>query len=344
LNRRKVTILSYHSVLNGDEPTCVDPYKQHIPLRLFQQHLDYLQQNRKVISLSEFLNAKREHLRLPNYSVVLTFEDGFEDFYTVAASQLAQRKLAATVFIITDRADGRLPPNGESFLSWQQVQELASCGIEIGSHTCSHPRLPELPLEEVRRELADSRATIIAQLNPPDVPLSFPYGRTSESISQLAQSLGYSCAITGTLGHNDRETDNFALHRTTIASDDDLATFAARVSGLTWWISILRRFILGAENRNELQPDCAVSAAGWLPLLFVARRAAPALALIAILTAILTVWSIRPFAPAPGYGLEDEALSDTHDPGVEQTILTRKALSRDEVFSIVVDRNEREKR
>jgi len=118
LKRKKVTILSYHSVLSGDEPACVDPYKQHIPLRLFQKHLDYLQQNRKVISLSEFLNSKREHRRLPNNSVVLTFEDGFEDFYTVAARQLAQRQLAATVFVITDRADGRLPPNGESFLSW----------------------------------------------------------------------------------------------------------------------------------------------------------------------------------------------------------------------------------
>jgi hypothetical protein len=98
----------------------------------------------------------------------------------------------------------------------------------------------------------------------------------------------------------------------------------------------VRAAISEAEQQDE--------ATSWLPLLFVARRAVPAMTLIAILTAILTVWSIRPVAPAPGYGLEDEALSDTHDPGVEQTILTRNALSRDEVFSIVVDRNEREKR
>lgn len=259
LNRRKVTILSYHSVLNSDEPAGADPYKQHIPLRLFQKHLDFLQHNWTVISLSEFLKARRESRRLPNYSVVLTFEDGFEDFYTVAASQLGQRQLAATVFVITDRADRRLPPNGESFLSWRQVQELESSGIEVGSHTCSHPRLTELPMEEVRRELADSRAAIMAHVNQRNVPLSFPHGRTSESISQLAQSLGYSCAITTTLGHNGRDADIFALRRTTIASDDDLATFAARVSGLTWWMSVLRGFIIGQETENELQTDCSVS-------------------------------------------------------------------------------------
>jgi len=123
------------------------------------------------------------------------------------------------------------------------------------------------------------------------------------------------------------------------------------------------RIVLFAASRNDEEAEAAAASpflfarvraaiseaeqqgeAGWLPLLFVARRAVPAMALIAILTAILTVWSIRPFATATGYGLEDEALSDTHDPGVEQTILTRNALSRDEVFSLVVDRNEREKR
>ena len=98
----------------------------------------------------------------------------------------------------------------------------------------------------------------------------------------------------------------------------------------------VRAAILEAEQRD--------AAAGWLPLLFVARRAVPAMASIAILTAMMTVWSMRPTAPAPGYGLEEEALADTRDPGVEQTILTRNALSRDEVFSIVVDRSEREKR
>jgi hypothetical protein len=124
------------------------------------------------------------------------------------------------------------------------------------------------------------------------------------------------------------------------------------------------RMILFAASRNDEQSEAAATspflftrvraaiseaapqseAAGWLPLLFVARRAVPVMALIAILTAILTLWAIRPIAPAPGYGMEDEALSDTRDPGVEQTVLTRNALSRDEVFSIVVDRSEREKR
>ena len=77
---------------------------------------------------------------------------------------------------------------------------------------------------------------------------------------------------------------------------------------------------------------------GWLSLIQVAWRAVPAMALVAIMTAALTVWSTQtPVAPVAQ--TDDEPLIAL-DPGVEQTVLaSRNGLSRDEVFSIVVDRN-----
>jgi len=122
------------------------------------------------------------------------------------------------------------------------------------------------------------------------------------------------------------------------------------------------RLVLLAAARNDAEVEAAASspflytrlrariseeerrrqdAGSWGSVLSVARRAIPAMALVAILAAILTIWPMQRAAPAVGYGLEDEALTDTRDPGVEQTILTRNALSRDEVFSIVLDRNTR---
>jgi len=87
-----------------------------------------------------------------------------------------------------------------------------------------------------------------------------------------------------------------------------------------------------AEEKRRLDES-----GGWLPMLFVARRAIPAMALIAALSGVLMIWPIQPSAPTGLYGLEDEALSDTRDPGVEQTVLSRNALSSDEVLGIVVD-------
>jgi hypothetical protein len=80
-------------------------------------------------------------------------------------------------------------------------------------------------------------------------------------------------------------------------------------------------------------------ARGWLSLIQVAWRAVPAMALVAIMAAVLTVWSTQS-AVAPVAQADDEPLVGTLDPGVEQTVLaSRNGLSREEVFNIVVERN-----
>jgi hypothetical protein len=79
---------------------------------------------------------------------------------------------------------------------------------------------------------------------------------------------------------------------------------------------------------------------GWLSMILVARRAIPAMALVATLAAVLTIWSAGLSLTGAQAQNDDEALFGIGDPGVEQTVLTsRSGLSRDEVFNIVVDRN-----
>jgi hypothetical protein len=79
-------------------------------------------------------------------------------------------------------------------------------------------------------------------------------------------------------------------------------------------------------------------AGGWLSIFFVARQAVPAMALIALLAAVLTVWSAQLGAPASP--VDDDALFGAPGAGVEQTVLAdTNGLPPDEVFNIVVDRN-----
>ena len=78
---------------------------------------------------------------------------------------------------------------------------------------------------------------------------------------------------------------------------------------------------------------------GWLSLIQVAWRAVPAMALVAILAAVLTVWTSQS-AVVSTPQTDDEPLIGALDPGVEQTVLTsRNGLSREDVFNIVLDRN-----
>ena len=93
--------------------------------------------------------------------------------------------------------------------------------------------------------------------------------------------------------------------------------------------------VRAAINEGREQED----ARGWMSLIQVAWRAVPAMALVAIMAAVLTVWSTNT-APTQVAQADDETLIGALDPGVENTVLaSRNGLSREEVFNIVVDRN-----
>ena len=91
------------------------------------------------------------------------------------------------------------------------------------------------------------------------------------------------------------------------------------------------RAAIGEEKRRR------EDGGGWVSMIRIAWRAVPAMALIALLAAVLTVWSDQSVVVTQ---TDDEPLIGALDPGVEQTVLTsRNGLTREEVFNIVVDRN-----
>jgi len=118
------------------------------------------------------------------------------------------------------------------------------------------------------------------------------------------------------------------------------------------------RLVLRAASRNDTETEAAASApflyprlraaiaeeqrrrdetGGWL---FVAQRAIPTLTLIAVLTAILTVWLAQLSQPTTLARFDEDVIFETRETGLEQAVLAnRNGLSRDEVFSLVVDRN-----
>ncbi len=81
---------------------------------------------------------------------------------------------------------------------------------------------------------------------------------------------------------------------------------------------------------------------GWQSLPLIAWRAIPAMALIAMLAGGLTIWTAESNTTPVGFGIYEEALSDTTNPGIEQAVLDQNSLSRDDVLTIVVERSNRE--
>jgi len=115
--------------------------------------------------------------------------------------------------------------------------ELKRNGVEVGSHTVTHPMLSRLPLEEAERELRESMAAVARATGDAAPPFAYPFGDYSPDVVERARSLGYSCALTTDAGANDAEEDLYTLRRVLIGDDDDVPAFAARVSGLTALLS-----------------------------------------------------------------------------------------------------------
>lgn len=262
INRNKVTVLCYHSVSRRTDRHPNDSQLTS-SVRALLQHLDYLQAHHHVISLADFVRARREKTKLPARAAVLTFDDGFRNFFSVVAPILLERGIPATSFIVTSpeftpeasgfTGDWSLEDD-ESHMSWNEIRQLASGGIEFGSHTSTHAPLSEISTVEAQFELRDSLNALRGNLGATDVPLSYPHGKTSEAVNLLAREVGYYCALTTRLGQNDANCDLFALRRTVISGDDDVPTFAARLSGLTWWWGLARDFV-SASTTAPLPAD-----------------------------------------------------------------------------------------
>ncbi|MGZ5435788.1 MAG: polysaccharide deacetylase family protein [Pyrinomonadaceae bacterium] len=233
-------MLCYHGVTQRTSRAAADRFGLHVREDRFRKQLEYLSHNFRVISFRDYLRARNENLKLPNYSALITFDDGHRNFYTTAAPLLESYNMRAVMFLISDRVvdEGfRLSDWNESddqeYLSWAEAGDLTKRGFEFGSHTRSHRKLPQLLAVEVEGELIDSKIAIETQLATDGLPLAYPYGMTTDAIAARAAALGYVCAFTSDTGFNDSDTNAFKLHRTLIGDDDDRAAFAARVAGLT---------------------------------------------------------------------------------------------------------------
>jgi peptidoglycan/xylan/chitin deacetylase (PgdA/CDA1 family) len=259
-HRKDLVILNYHGIGEDDRRAAPgNPLDLTVSLGNFQRQIAYLRRRHNVVSLREFLSAHVEGRRLPDYSVVLTFDDGYRDFLSVAPL-LLKHNLPATLFLVTDMVRpeevGKEPtPDQADRLSWNEVQTLDRHDIfEFGSHTCSHPSLNTLTPELIEHELRVSLNEICGKVTNVTPALAYPNGAYAGLSIEEISGAGYSCGLTIDPGANKLGTNPFWLHRQTIRGQDNQQMFAARVSCLTSWLYLMREKALAC---------CQVFLQGW---------------------------------------------------------------------------------
>jgi peptidoglycan/xylan/chitin deacetylase (PgdA/CDA1 family) len=122
------------------------------------------------------------------------------------------------------------PPAEYSAINWGQAREMADAGVEIGSHTLTHPILTGLSDERLRDEVSLSRDRIQTALGRKVETFCYPNGDHDLRTRREVARAGYRLAVTTDFGLNNDLSDPLALRR--IHGDYDLARFAKNTCGL----------------------------------------------------------------------------------------------------------------
>jgi len=127
----------------------------------------------------------------------VTFDDGYTDAFDNGLPILAAQNVPAAFFVIS----GWIDENRPGVIGWVECRELAAAGMEIGSHSATHPHLATLGEPEVEAELTASKARIEAELGRPCLHFACPYGQPGEDYLPdrdpgLARAAGYQSFLT----------------------------------------------------------------------------------------------------------------------------------------------------
>ena len=122
-----------------------------------------------------------------------------------------------------------LPPAEWGAMTWEQAREMAGGGVEIGSHTVTHPILPHVDADQLAYELQQSRRRLEQVLDREVTLFCYPNGDCNARVRDAVARAGYRLAVTIECGLNDRNSDPLALRR--VHTESDITHFIQSTSG-----------------------------------------------------------------------------------------------------------------
>jgi peptidoglycan/xylan/chitin deacetylase (PgdA/CDA1 family) len=258
-SRYCVPVLAYHSIsenLFGK----LHPYHQiNTSVSVFALQMRWLRHaGYRTIDLPEMM-AALETTRDLSKTVVLTFDDGYQDFYTDAFPVLKQCGFTATLFLASDRIRNTAACiEGAHYLTWCEVRELHSQGISFGSHSVTHADFRSLGPEEIDYELGYSKETIEQEIGAPVESFSYPFALPEEDrdftryLADSLENLGYTNGVSSAIGRAKPGDTRFFLPRLPVNSWDDIELLRAKLEGGYDWIHWPQWFYKFAHHNVSL--------------------------------------------------------------------------------------------
>ena len=234
-------ILTYHGV----HP---DGIKNCVPLIRFQEHLDFLQKHFSVVSLEQLLDLLTSGNSEKGRYIALTFDDAYVNFLQFAYPELKKRNLPSTLFVPAGLLgsynhwdfDHDSSYRKLDIMTAEQLCQLDSTLVEIGSHSLTHARMSRLSDSDLDKEIGQSKEILEQEINRSVKFFAYPYGELAdfdERAVTLLKKYKYEAAVTTHFGRKNEKTNRFKLKRISVWDDDTVNDLRIKLSGPYDWLA-----------------------------------------------------------------------------------------------------------
>jgi peptidoglycan/xylan/chitin deacetylase (PgdA/CDA1 family) len=217
----KVPILTYHYIRINRDSRDLLGFALSVTPADFAAQMDWLASNGfhpvTPADLYAYLTGARG---LPSRPVILSFDDGYADFYDAALPVLRAHDFTAVAYIVS----GFIGRSG--YMTAAQIIEAEQSGIEIGSHTVDHANLARSAPGSVHFELVASKQALEQLLGHPVLSFCYPSGQFNGGVVAAAQAAGYEDATTTAFGSVHYLSDRYTWSRLRISGGERLSDFA----------------------------------------------------------------------------------------------------------------------
>ncbi|HXI89910.1 MAG TPA: polysaccharide deacetylase family protein [Blastocatellia bacterium] len=216
---------------------------------LWTDKVRFLVTHSKTENLDITINNRVLSLKLDGPALRLEAAARINSALKLAPDDLKDHVIFEIATLLGVRLPGT-PPAEFGPISWAQAREMDAAGVQIGSHTATHPILTRVSDGRLRMEVCDSRSRLEAMLNREVDLFCYPNGDYDERVARAVRAAGYRCAVTVEAGLNGIDSDLLRLRR--VHTDNNFARFLQSTSGFEQVKNRLviagRRVAAGASN------------------------------------------------------------------------------------------------
>lgn len=211
---QRVPILMYHHIEPMDAAAAAGHAQFTVSPAVFEAQMQYLSASGyTTLFADELVDALSFVQQLPQKSIVLTFDDGYADFYQWGYPLISKYNLKGNLLIST----GLLENPG--YLTWGQLKEMVSLGrVSVVNHTWSHYNLASADLAKMEFELDTAQNQFEEYLGSKASVFGYPYGGVNQSVVDFLTSRGFAGALSTIDGITQCDSFLMSLHRTRVGN------------------------------------------------------------------------------------------------------------------------------